>query len=561
MGMSVRGKMVVILSLVVILLSLALGIYSVRAMNGEIIGSAQEKLKSDLGMGRSLIDQRYPGDWSIKDAKLYKGETLMNDNFDIVDHIGAVTGDTVTIFQGDTRVATNVKKDGQRAVGTKVMDEVAQAVLKEGKTYIGKAQVVGTWNQTAYEPIKDGNGEIIGIWYVGVPNTIYDQMVADVRFRIILFGLAGVLVAVAVAWFFGSSLLKPISNLVGAMALAEKGDLSAKVTLTSQDELGKLAQSYNNMLENIAGLAAKVKEVAGHVQTSAAQLSTGAEQATRAVEQIANTTQGLASGTEKQARSISETSAIMAQMSAGVHQAATSSQAVATAPTSAADSAVQGGKAIEQAVSQMNAISRTVNNSAATIQVLGAQSQEIGKIVDVITGIADQTNLLALNAAIEAARAGEQGRGFAVVAEEVRKLAEQSAEAAKQISTLIMEIQTETDKAVKAMTSGTEEVKGGIEVVARAGSAFEEIVASVKDVSRQIAELSTSNQQMAAGAEQSVQAMENIATIAQETASSAQEVAAAAEEQMATNEEVAASSTTLAGMAEELLAMARKFTT
>ena len=190
---------------------------------------------------------------------------------------------------------------------------------------------------------------------------------------------------------------------------------------------------------------------------------------------------------------------------------------------------------------------------------LGDRSKAIGQIVATISGIAGQTNLLALNAAIEAARAGEQGRGFAVVAEEVRKLAEQSQEATKQISALIGAIQSDTEQAVTAMDNGTREVKLGTEVVNAAGQAFQEIVGLVGQVSDQIKEVSATIEQMAIGSQQIVGSVNQIDLLAKEAAAQAQTVSAATEEQSASMEEIASSSQSLAQLAMELRDAVGKF--
>ena len=207
----------------------------------------------------------------------------------------------------------------------------------------------------------------------------------------------------------------------------------------------------------------------------------------------------------------------------------------------------------------MGRIEQTVNRSAAVVAELGQRSKAIDQIVATISGIAGQTNLLALNAAIEAARAGEQGRGFAVVAEEVRKLAEQSQEATKQISALIGGIQGDTEQAVAAMDNGTREVKLGAEVVNTAGQAFHEIVALVEQVSDQIREVSSTIDQMAIGSQQIVESVNRIDHLSKEAASQAQTVSAATEEQSASMEEIASSSQSLAQLALELRDAVGKF--
>ncbi|MDF2930508.1 MAG: methyl-accepting chemotaxis sensory transducer, partial [Anaerospora sp.] len=187
------------------------------------------------------------------------------------------------------------------------------------------------------------------------------------------------------------------------------------------------------------------------------------------------------------------------------------------------------------------------------------RSKEIGQIVDTISGIAGQTNLLALNAAIEAARAGEQGRGFAVVAEEVRKLAEQSQNAAKQIATLISEIQGDTDKAVSAMNAGTREVKLGAEVVNASGVAFQEIVAMILKGSNQTKEISVAIEHIAAGSGQIVNSVNEINELSKTASAEAQTVSAATEEQAASMEEVASASQSLSHLAVNLQDDVSKF--
>jgi len=201
-----------------------------------------------------------------------------------------------------------------------------------------------------------------------------------------------------------------------------------------------------------------------------------------------------------------------------------------------------------------------VVSSAQVVKKLGERSKDIGQIVATISGIASQTNLLALNAAIEAARAGEQGRGFAVVAEEVRKLAEQSEVAAKQIARLIEEIRLDTDQAVVAMDKGTQEVKIGTQVVTSAGESFQEIVVFINQISQQIQEVYSAAQQMGHTNQEIVTTIDDINIVTQNNASEVQTVSAATEEQSASIEEIASSSHALAKLAEELQSAIHRFT-
>ena len=221
--------------------------------------------------------------------------------------------------------------------------------------------------------------------------------------------------------------------------------------------------------------------------------------------------------------------------------------------------AQSGSKDVSNAVNEIKNIEVASNRTGLLVGKLGERSKEIGLFVATISGIAGQTNLLALNAAIEAARAGEQGRGFAVVAEEVRKLAEQSAEAAKQISTLITEIQRDTDEAVKGVNEAGVLVKHGTDVVSNAGATFSAIVGKVLEVSEQIRQTAQAVDQVANGSQRIVTSVEEIDGAAKKTAGQAENISAAAEEQSAGMEEIASSSRALAQLAQEMNLAISKF--
>jgi methyl-accepting chemotaxis protein len=258
-------------------------------------------------------------------------------------------------------------------------------------------------------------------------------------------------------------------------------------------------------------------------------------------------------------QSVEGASQVMNEMSSGVKQIADHSQVVSSTASHVLKKAAQGEEAIQTTVKQMTAINQTVSGLASVVTRLGDHSKEISQIIEVITGISAQTNLLALNAAIEAARAGEHGKGFAVVADEVRKLAEQSALSAKQISELINTIQEETNLAVQSMETATKEVVLGINVVNMAGSSFEQIQEGINEVTTQIQEVASSVQQMSAGTEQMVESMNVINEVSETIASGTQEVSAATEEQLASMEEITSAGISLSDMAEELQTLIGKF--
>ncbi|MZP30323.1 HAMP domain-containing protein [Heliobacterium undosum] len=378
--------------------------------------------------------------------------------------------------------------------------------------------------------------------------------------RLLMIILAmGLLVGMAVATVIARPILTSINAGMDVAKTMADGDLTREVPVRSQDELGQLLTSLQTATQNLRKLIIHVASTAETVAASSQELTASAEQSAQATNQVAMTITGVAQGAERQMHAVETTVDVIEQMSTSIQQVSANANLVTTMAEKTAGAAAQGDKAVNAAVSQMKSIETTVSGSAQVVARLGERSKEIGLIVDTISGIAGQTNLLALNAAIEAARAGEQGRGFAVVADEVRKLAEQSQEAAQQIANLIGEIQTETDKAVVAMHDGTREVALGADVVNKAGQAFQEIVSLIGQVSAQIKEISSSIEQLARGSQHIVTSVRDIDRIVKDTAGQTQTVSAATEEQSASMEEIAASSHALARLAEELQGALGKF--
>ena len=393
-----------------------------------------------------------------------------------------------------------------------------------------------------------------------LPKTEINKAYFDILWVSLMIIFVAVLLAVFSGIYMAKSITNPLILMVDACKAFAEGDFRNKQQLLNRnDEIGHLSMALNTMRENLQKLLKQVNESAEQVAASSEELTASAEQSSLSVEQVAKAISEVAAGSENQQRAVGDTAEIVEQMSKGIAQAAETSDQVAGNSQQVVDRTKAGNKAVEKAVSQMEHIEKTVNDSAQVVQELGDRSKEIGQIVDTISNIAGQTNLLALNAAIEAARAGEQGRGFSVVAEEVRKLAEQSQEAAKKIADLITEIQGTTGHAVAAMERGTQEVKVGTEVVNAAGQSFAEIETLVATVSGQIHEISTVIKDMAAGSQKIVGSMKLVDEHSKKSVEEAQTVSAATEEQSAAMEEIASSSHSLAMLAQDLNQVVSRF--
>ncbi len=399
---------------------------------------------------------------------------------------------------------------------------------------------------------------------------------------------------------------------VAATAIADN-DLTTMVTPKSaKDELGN---SFAKMITGLRDAVSQVAESASAVSSAASQLASASEQSGDATRQIATTIQqvamgitqqttgvtktsssveqmnraieGVAKGAQEQANAISKASQVTSRISAAIEQVASNAQAVTHDSAEAASYSRDGAKTVQDTIAGMEAIRSKVGLSASKVEEMGIRSEEIGAIVETIEDIASQTNLLALNAAIEAARAGEQGKGFAVVADEVRKLAERSSLATKEIGALIKGIQKTVSEAVGAMKASAVEVEAGVvransagtvlgnilvaaesvykqaeeagNAAAKVSSAAAELVESVDAVSAVIEENTAATEEMAANSSELTQSIENIASVSEENSASVEEVSASTEEVSAQVEEVSASATSLMEMAQQLSHVVARF--
>jgi methyl-accepting chemotaxis protein len=419
----------------------------------------------------------------------------------------------------------------------------AAALLAESKPTFAQ------WRETAAKMQADTQK------FVNDTAKAQDAKADTLQTRLLVLGIVALLVAIAAGYLLVRMIARPLGKVSDALAGIAEGDLGEPLTHRSADEVGRVAESYNDMrayledkatvagrmadgdltvevqphsdrdalghayarmIASLRDLIGRVSTTATHVSSASQEVASTSEEAGRAVNEIATAIGEMAEGAERQV--------------ASVHHAREDADETTRAAEEARATAEAGAAAAQRATEAMAAVRDSSGQMSSAMEGLAAKSGEIGGIVVAITTIAEQTNLLALNAAIEAARAGDQGKGFAVVAEEVRKLAEEAEQAAGSIGTLIGEIQRDTQHTSSLVEEGRRRSEEGVGTVEEARAAFEQIAASVAGVSDRIGQIAAATSDVAAVAEQSSASTEEVSASTQETSASTQQIAASAQE-------------------------------
>lgn len=442
--MKIKWKVTIALDLlllaIIILSSFLIKIKITKLVDQE----TAKELNNYSSMGLSMLNAEYPGDWKLDGKTLYKGNTVMNNNFQTVDEISKNTGILVTLFAGDTRISTTVKDDqNKRLTGTQASEIVVNKVIKSGKSFKGTALIVGKDADTYYVPLRDKNGGIVGMWFVGEYNNVINNKVNNSMFSIIAFLALFLLLGSIVAYFFGNYIAKAYGTIKKNLERLEEGDFTVEFHtkgIVRKDEIGDIIRSFRSMQDKIINIVSSIKESTNKISDSSLVLVNSAGNVYRDVENISATTEELSAGMEETAASTEEMSATSISIEeeiSRVTEKALNGQEIATEIKGRAE----GLKIVAQE-SQKTAIEIYDNTNKKLRKSIkkAAAINEIKALSKTILEITAQTNLLALNATIESARAGEAGKGFAVVASEISTLAQNSKIAVSQIEAISNEI-------------------------------------------------------------------------------------------------------------------------
>ena len=420
-----------------------------------------------------------------------------------------------------------------------------------GKEQLVRASFMGSEKYYLAVPISETGLTLVLV----VPVKDFMAEVDRLMLYLAMIGVGGTVLLALIFYFMIRRSTAVLSRLVFRMGELADGDFRVKskeAISAGNDEVGDLYRATRKMYINTRELISGIRDKTEKVEFTAKQLASTADQSAQASSAVAAAIVEVSEGAQHETVAVSQAIDHVERRTAAIDDVAQKAEQAAAVSQGATQRAQAGAAQIDKAVDQMDSIEKTVSQSAQVVAKLGERSKEIGQIVETIGGIAGQTNLLALNAAIEAARAGEQGRGFAVVADEVRKLAEQSQEAAKQIGDLIGEIQADTTQAVAAMENGTREVTAGSAVVRESGRIFGEIREMVTKVGEQVNDITAATSGVQTGNREIIALMREIETVVKTGSAHAESVSAATEEQLASMEEIASAAQVLSGVAAEL---------
>ena len=447
-----------------------------------------------------------------------------------------------------------VLADPTQKAGSKVNENLANIIFKN-KQGNGSYTLNGTDKKVAYV-----TNELTG-WKIGgtmLVSEVEDAAKPVFNTAIIVFSVT-LIVAGTLIFFIVRSISSRLSNLARFSKKVSDGDLRDKLQIQSDDEIGQVGKGFNTMIDSLRSLIGAVQTSVENVASSSEELTASAGQTSKATEHITLAIEQFSTGNESQNDKVESSSEELEEMNRGLQHMNESAESITASSIKSTEIAGEGGQLVEKTASQMNVIDQSVKKAENVISALESKSKDITQILGVINGIADQTNLLALNAAIEAARAGESGRGFSVVAEEVRKLAVQSANSAKEIENLIKEIVQDIDVSQEVFTAVNQEVQSGLSFTEQTKVSFHNIFDMTKEISDQLQTMNRTVVQLSKGSAHVSEAVREIADVSRESSANIQDIAASAEEQLASMEEISSSSATLSSMAEELRDLISKF--
>jgi methyl-accepting chemotaxis protein len=542
-------RVVLTVAFPILLLEAAIGFFAAR--------HEREHLMTENISHFNLATEALTGD-IVRSIQKERYESLAETLSEICHYVQA---DSFTLFDPQGKILVQeILSEGRNPPGD-LKEKLRMADLR--KKYwaaIVKTPSGEVWRYVM--PLHDRDQKLIGGLDVETPLASIDsqmrsyvRITAGIVLLVVLF-TTGIL-TLAVYLF----VMRPIHEMKEELVTLSKGkaDLTYRIKVGSQDEIGEMARWFNAFIERIRITVARVMDHSQQLSEQVQSMTHSTAEVSAMSEDVTTTIQQIAKGAEEQASKITEVSHLMQEMQDTMKEVEMKSHETSRAVDRATQTARVSGKLAHGTIDKMVELNGIILKNSQMVGHLGMKSQQIGRVVEIINGIAEQTNLLSLNAAIEAARAGEQGRGFAVVADEIRTLADGASKATQDISALIQEIQDETSAVVESMEKSAREAQVGKEGIHQMETGMDDIIAVIENVvqhSKSITEIINAQAQRYTKIVHSIQ---DINAVSEESAASTEEVSASTQQQSASMEQVNATCKELAAMAVELKSMVEKF--
>jgi methyl-accepting chemotaxis protein len=436
--MKLRGQIIASIAVAIVVLTSTVLVANYFSVSSLVEDEKRLELKNYFEFAGRIVDEMYPGEWSLEGDELYQGETLVNGTNDMADQMIGDTGVLATVFAGDIRVATTLAdENGNRSLGTAASNEVTDVVINNGEIFVGDAVVLGKTAISAYEPIVNENGEVVGMIAMAIYTDVVNTKVWDGMTLIIIISLVVLVFGLAFAIFFGSSLSKSINKMKDRIDLMEEGNFSFEYDdkmLQGKNEIAEIARASKNMQEKIADTIRDLQNESSKVKNTAESSVENITQSHLRIEDVSATTEELSAGMEETSASAEEMNASAIEIDNEVAKMKRRTKQGDDLAEEIKERATKLEKDAESSSDLATEVYQKTNTQLRESIKKTEAIEEIKELSNTILSITSQTNLLALNASIEAARAGEHGKGFAVVADEIRVLAENSRAAVEQIN-------------------------------------------------------------------------------------------------------------------------------
>jgi len=530
---------------------------SANSMQSSLQQLSRTRVKELCDAMLEAYETLYDGDWTYDGSSFIKGGKDLFATYSLIDSVNEEENVHITIFYGDTRVMTTVRQaDGQRFVNTKAGDAVIEAVLQKGEDYYSSGTVInGEEYYSYYNPIRNSNGSIVGMFFVGVPSASVQRDIGNALMNVIVALVVLLAASAAVVLMIALNLIKTIHSCVDSVVTIESGNLNVHAQtgfFNKKDELAQLAASINNMASRFNSIIGEIRNSSDIMKSGSNTLSGVAESTHTSIDEVSRAIEDVANGATSQASDTQDAALNIESMGESITKIVSEINNLASAADNTQDTSKHAERAMEELIQINMETNASVEKIVGQSEINVNAAARIQEVVNVISDIASQTNLLSLNASIEAARAGEQGKGFGVVALEVGKLAEDSSKSAAEIENIIKELVENIAETSDLTTLLSENTKNQIDKLRSTQKDFNNVLSNVNlmfertmNVQAEVAKINEVRKKIE-------EIVENLSALSEENAASSEQTTASTSMVVQSMEQLNASTQEISELAAKL---------